>query len=598
MSVVNDTRSIGLFQGVWYNQRPRVELVVVDLVLPFGSHSVFLPVSLGNGIMPAGLSFSEKALGIRNVDRRWSWLVGWAVVVAVLGCGSPGERALRIGNGTEPQGLDPHMVTGVPEHRLESTLFEGLVDADPTDLHPIPAVAESWTVSDDATVYTFKLRADAAWSNGEPVTARDFVYAWRRMLTPSLGAEYAYMLYCLKNAKAYNEKRLDDFDRVGMKAVDDRTLEVTLEHPTPYFLSMQMHFSWYPVPQTTIEAFGRMDERNTKWTRPGNLVGNGAYVLKRWIPNNVIEVVKNERYWNAGKVRLRRILFYPIDNLLTEERNFRTGALHVTENVPFTKVAAYKRDRPDLIWMDPYLGTYFYRINVKRPPFTDVRVRRAFALAIDRESLTRNVLMGGQRPARSYTVPDMAGYTCTSGIDFNPDEARRLLAEAGYPEGRGLPPVELLYNTSENHKLIAEAIQQMWKKHLNVEVSMVNQDWKVYLASQKSMDFQIARAGWIGDYVDPNNFLECFLTDGGNNRTGWSSKTYDDLIAQAALTVNREARFDLFQQAERILLDEMPIIPIYYYTRVYLRSPVVQGWRSNLLGYISFKDLYLEGPGV
>lgn len=527
----------------------------------------------------------------------------WAVLallglVALIGCVARDEQALRVGNGTEPQGLDPHTVSGVPEHRLTSTLFEGLVDLDCETLRPIPAVAESWSVSEDGTVYTFHLRPNASWSNGDPVTAQDFTYAWQRILTPALGSEYAYMLHCMKNAKDFNEGRIRDFGQVGVKAIDDHTIEVELEHPTPYFLSMQNHWTWFPVHRATIERFGRMDERNTKWTRPGNLVGNGAFVLKRWIPNNVIEVVKNEQYWNAANVRLNRILFYPTDNLLTEEHSFRTGLLHLTENVPITKVPVYRRDHPDVLQIDPYLGTYFYRINVTRAPFTDVRVRRAFAMAVDREAITRNVVMGGQRPAGTFTVPDTAGYTCDTGIDYDVEQARRLLAEAGYPEGLGLPPVELLYNTSENHKLIAEAIQQMWKRDLNVEVSLVNQDWKVYLASQKNLDYQIARASWIGDYLDPNTFLECFLTGGGHNNTGWSNKAYDDLLAEAARTADQRRRFDLMRRAEGILLGDAPIIPIFYYTRVYLKSPAVKGWHGNLLGYISFKTLYLEEPGT
>lgn len=517
-------------------------------------------------------------------------------LLALLGCAPQDQQALRVGNATEPQGLDPHTVSGVPEGRLTSTLFEGLADLDTETLQPIPAVAESWSVSPDGTVYAFHLRRNSTWSNGDPVTAHDFVYAWRRILTPALGSEYSYMLHCIKNAKDFNEGRIQDFGKVGVKAVDDLTLEVTLEHPTPYFISMQTHFTYYPVHRATIERFGRMDERNTKWTRPGNLVGNGAFVLNRWIPNNVIEVVKNERYWNAASVRLDRILFYPIDNLLTEERSFRTGILHLAENVPITKVPVYRREHPEVLRIDPYLGTYFYRINVTRPPFTDVRVRRAFAMSIDREAITRNVVMGGQRPARTLTPPGIVGYTCDAGIDYDVEQARRLLAEAGYPDGRGLPPVELLYNTSENHKLIAEAIQQMWKKGLNVEVSLVNQDWKVYLASQKNLDYQVARASWIGDYLDPNTFLECFLTGGGNNNTGWSNKAYDGLLEEAARTADTRRRFDLMRQAEGILLEEAPIIPIYYYTRVYLKSTAVKGWHSNLLGYISFKGLYLEEP--
>jgi len=470
----------------------------------------------------------------------------------------------------------------------------GLVTLDPSDLHVTPGVAESWDVSDDGTRYVFHLRENARWSNGDRITADDFVYTWRRMLTPSLGAEYAYMLHCIKNAKAFNEGAIADFSEVGVKALDARTLEVVLNNPTPYFLSMQAHSAWYPVHKATIEAFGRMDERNTKWTRPGNLVGNGAYTLTRWVPNNIIEVIKNDQYWNAAAVRLERIIFYPIDNQQTEERCFRTGMLHLTESVPLAKVPVYETNNSDVLFKDPYFGTYFYRMNVTRPPLDDVRVRRALALALDRDAITHNVLTGGQLPARTYTVPDTGGYTCSSGIDHNVAEARRLLVEAGYPEGRGLRPIELLYNTSESHKLIAEAAQRIWKENLGIDVSLVNQDWKVYLASQSALDYDIARASWIGDYLDPISFLECFLGGNGNNRTGWASPEYDAIIERSTRTSDGHARIDLLDQAETILLGEAPIIPVYHYTRVFLKSPRVKGWHSNLLGYIAFKDLYLE----
>lgn len=501
---------------------------------------------------------------------------------------------MRLGNGSEPQGLDPHTVTGVPEHRLLSTLFEGLVDADAATLTPKPGVAESWDISPDGRVYTFHLRDTALWSNGEPVTADDFVYAWRRILTPTLAAEYAYMLYCIDNAQAYNEGKITDFDRMGVKALDARTLRVTLTEPTPYFLALQIHSTYYPVHRATIEKYGAIDTRNTRWTRPGNLVGNGAFVLTRWIPNNIIEVTRNDRYWNRANVRLERIQFYPIENGLTEERSFRTGLLDLTESIPIQKVPAYRRNNPQVLRTDPYLGTYFYRVNVTKPPFNDVRVRRAFSMAMDRETIVTRVMTGGQRPAYGLTVPDPNGYTCASKIPYDPEGARRLLAEAGYPEGRGLPVPVLLYNTNENHKLLAEALQRMWKETLGVDVSLVNQDWKVYMDSQRNLDYNLARAGWIGDVVDPINFLECFVTGGGNNNTGWSSPRYDELLAQSRRTPDQAARFALFQEAEKILLEESPMIPLYYYTRAYLISPRVENYHDNLLGYISFKELTLK----
>lgn len=531
--------------------------------------------------------------GIRHGQSLRMVALVFGVALILAACSGQKDLPLRVGNGTEPQALDPHVVTGVPEHHLLSTLFEGLVDADPKTLAPIPAVAETWEISADKTVYTFHLRADACWSNGDAVTAHDFVYSWRRMLTPGLAAEYSYLLHCIKNAREYNEGELTDFGQVGAEAVDDRTLRVTLGNPTPYFLSMQIHDAWFPVHQATVEKFGRFDERNTKWTRPGNLVGNGAFALKRWIPNNVIEVVKNERYWNAANVRLKRILFYPIDNQLTEERSFRTGLLDMTDSAPLAKVPVYRRERPELIHIDPYLGTYFYRVNVTRPPLDDVRVRRALAMALDRAAITANVLTGGQQPAHALCVPDTAGYTCRAQIREDAAEAKKLLADAGFPNGKGFPSIELLYNTSESHKLIAEAIQRMWKETLGIEVSLVNQDWKVYLASQTNLDYDVCRASWVGDVVDPVNFLECFTTSNGNNRTGWSSAAYDDLIARSRSIPDDQERLELFQKAESVLLEEVPIIPIYYYTRVFMKSPRVLGWNSNLLGYISFKSLYL-----
>jgi oligopeptide transport system substrate-binding protein len=520
----------------------------------------------------------------------------------MLGCFSPETRAtqglkegiLHIGNGAEPQDLDPHVITGFTEHKILFALFEGLVDLDEKTLEPIPAVAESWQVSGDGLIYTFTLRRTAAWSNGDPVTAHDFVYAWQRILSPALGSEYSYMLYCIRNAKEYNEGNLQDPAQIGVTALDDHTLRVTLVHPTPYLLSMQIHNSFFPVHKPTIERFGGIDERGTKWTQAGNLVGNGPFMLTRWEPNRIISLAKNPHYWDAAHVRLNGAHFYPIDSQQTEERAFRRGELHTTSEVPLNKIEVYKRSNPDLIHTDPFLGTYFYRFNVTRPPFDDARVRRAFAMAIDRKTLVEKVTKGSQQPAGCLTPPDTAGYTCASAIPYNAEEAGKLLAEAGHPQGRGLPPIELLYNTSESHKLIAEAIQQMWKEHLGVEVSLVNQDWKVYLASMGNLDYQIARSAWIGDYLDPNSFLDCFVTGGGNNRTGYASPVYDKLIARAAQTAEQQQRFAVFQEAEQVLLNDAPIAPIYFYTRVYLKVPELKGWEPNILGHVRYKNLYFE----
>lgn len=504
------------------------------------------------------------------------------------------EQVLHLGNGSEPQDLDPHIVTGVTEHAIIMALLEGLVSEDPVDLHPVPGVAESWDVSPDATVYTFHLRRDARWSNGDPVTARDFWESYKRVLTPSLASEYAYMHFVVKNAAAYNKGELTDFSQVGYEVLDDHTFEITLENATPYFLSLINHNSWFPVHLPTVKKYGDPYQRGNRWTRPGRFVGNGAFVLDQWRVNDVVVVKKSPTYWDRGRARLQAIWFYAMESSDTEERAFRGGQLHVTLTVPLSKIDVYKASAPDLIRISPFLGTYFYRINVTRPPLNDQRVRRALSLALDRESLVRDVTKGGQLPAYAFTPPGTAGYTPRAAISGSLEEARRLLAEAGYPGGKGLPPIELLFNTLEAHRTIAEAIQQMWQKNLGVAVRLVNQEWKVYLNAQRTLDYQICRAGWIGDYVDPNSFLDMWLTGGGNNETGWSNAEYDRLIAQAGRTMDPQQRREIFQKAEAILLQELPVIPLYYYTRVSLKRPEVQGWYPTILDHHPYKYVYLD----
>jgi len=501
---------------------------------------------------------------------------------------------LLIGNGDEPQELDPHVVTGLPEHRILSTLLEGLAALDPETGAPIPAAAESWTISDDQTVYTFHIRQNACWSNGDPVTAQDFAFSWRRMLSPKLATEYAYMLWCIKNAQAFSEGKLTDFNEVGIRVVDDSTLEVTLEHPTPYFLSLHAHQSWFPVHRATIERFGPVDQRGTKWTQPSSFVGNGPFVLDRWEPNRILTVKKNPLYWDTANVRLNGVEFYPIQSEQTEERSFRVGELHMTQSVPMHKIAVYRREHPELLRIDPMFATYFYRFNCSKPPLNDARVRSALAMAIDRKSIVEKVTKGGQPPAGYLTPHGVAGYAPPDGIPFDIERARQLLAEAGYPNGEGFPALDVLYNTSEGHKQVAEAVQQMWRNNLNVQVGLLNQDWKVYLSSVNNLDYQIARGSWVGDYLDPNTFLDLFVTNGGNNRTGWSSAEYDRLVTEAARTADAEKRNELFHTAEQILLDEAPIMPIYTYTRTYLISAQVKGHYPSLIGEIFFKSIYLE----
>lgn len=506
------------------------------------------------------------------------------------------DQILHIGNGTEPQEIDPGIVTGVQEYHIMMSLLEGLVSEDPVDLHPVPGVAEKWDISPDRKVYTFHLRDNAKWSNGDPVTARDFLDTFKRNLTASLAYEYAYMHFVVKNAEAYNSGKLTDFSQCGYRVIDDRTLEVTLDNPTPYFLALLLHHSWYPVHMPTLRKWGDPYQRGNKWTRPGRYVGNGSFVLAKWRVNDVIEVRKSSTYWDRDRVKLNAIRFYPIESDDTEERAFRAGQLHITYTLPLSKIDSYKANHADVLQIFPFLTTYFYRVNVTKPPVNDKRVRQALAMAIDRESIVKNILKGGEIPALNLTPPGAAGYTCRAQLKEDIAAAKRLLAEAGYPDGKGMPPVEILYNTLESHRTIAEAIQQMWKSKLGVDARLVNQEWKVYLDSQRSLNYQVCRAGWTGDYNDPNTFLDLWMTGGGNNETGWSSPEYDRLINQAAATVDPQQRLEVFQKAEALLMDEMPIIPIYFYTRIYLERPEVKGWYSNILDNHPFKYMSLEAP--
>lgn len=542
----------------------------------------------------------------RHLTHFVSLLCTAACALLLAGCGSRASKIedanragiLHVGNGSEPQDLDPQTVTGVPEHKIIMALIEGLVSEDPVTLEPEPAVAERWEISEDGRTYTFHLREDARWSDGRPITAEDFLLSYKRMLTPSLGGEYANMIYdFVENAEAWYRGELDDFSRVGFRVIDPHTLQIRLRNRTPFFLQMlASHYSWWPVPIHVIEKFGGLDRKGTAWTRPENFVGNGPFRLKKWIPNQILVVEKNPNYWDAGRVRLNEIHFYPIESGDTEERMFRTGQLHITSTVPLSKIDVYRREHPEYLRIDPYLGVYFYRFNVTRPPFDDVRVRRAFALAVDRESLVKNVLRGGQAPAYTFTPLVFPDYQPTARLSGTVAEARRLLAEAGYPDGKGMPVVEVLYNTSEDHRIIAEALQQMWKTNLGIETRLVNQEWKVYLDSQDTLNFSLCRAGWIADYLDPNTFLEIFVTGGGNNDTGWSNARYDALRAAALAAPTDEERFRIYAEMEAILMEELPVLPLYHYTRIHLVHTSVEGYHPTLLDNHPWKYVGLTKP--
>lgn len=504
------------------------------------------------------------------------------------------DQILHLGNGSEPQDLDPQTTTGNPESQVQDALFEGLTAWGLNTEEPVPGVAERWDISPDGTVYTFHLRPDAKWSNGDPVTAQDFVFSIQRILSPAFSAPYAYMHYCIKNAEEFNKGEITDFSQVGVKALDDQTLQITLKAPTPYLLRLVRYRSWYPVHPATILKFGKIDDRNTKWTRPGNLVGNGPFTLESWEPHRKLIVGKSATYWDRDTIRLNQIHYYPIEDVNAEEYAFRTGQLHVTRETPMERIKYYQENEPDIIQLNPLLGTYFYELNTQRPPLNDVRVRRALALALDRETIVKYVCKAGEPAAYALTPPDTAGYTARAKIPYDPEQARKLLADAGYPNGEGFPKLDILYNTHKGHMRIAEVIQQLWKDTLNIDVNLINMEWKTYLTEKKEHKFAIARASWIADYDDPSNFLELFVTRGGNNDSAWSNARYDELIRNASIEMDPAKRYELFQQAEAILLEEAPLIPIYTYRNKSLVRPSVKNWIPNPLDRHAYKYVYLE----
>ncbi|MGD1032313.1 MAG: peptide ABC transporter substrate-binding protein [Opitutaceae bacterium] len=507
------------------------------------------------------------------------------------------DQVLLRGIGYEVSDIDPQLGTGTAEQAVISGLFEGLVTEDPRDLHPVPGVAYRWDISPDGLSYTFFLRPEARWSNGKPVTADDFVQSWKRILTPSLAADNANLLFVIQGAEAFNKGVTDDFSRVGVAALGERTLRVALEHPAPHFLSLLTHWSFCPVPVGVIAGEGPLYKRGNPWARPGHLVGNGPFLLESWEPNKVIALAKSPTYWDASHVALNGIRLYPIDSLDAEEREFRAGQLHLTDALPVGRIDAYRSGGPELkafLRIDPYLATYFYRLNTGHASLGDPRIRKALALAVDRRAIVDHILRGGQKPAETFVPPGIDGYEPPAGLATDFAGARSLLAAAGYPGGKGLPPFELLFNDSENNKLIAEAVQEMWRRELGIDARLVNEDLKSVLAARRVGDYQILRSSWVADYEDPASFLDVWRSGSGDNFTGWSSPGYDALLFAAERTPDAASRNERLREAEGLLLQSVPIIPIFFYTHVFLMQPSVQGWYPNLLDHHPYKYVRLN----
>ena len=426
-------------------------------------------------------------------------------------CSPERERAdLVFIQSAEPETLDPALTTDQVSMRLSTSLFEGLCRVTQAG-KPEPGMAERWDVSEDRKTYTFHLRAGTAWTNGQPVTAQDFVASWQRALDPATGADYATLMHIIRGAKAYTEGTGKDFAKVGVKAVDTKTLVVELENPTPYFVDLSAFVTLAPVPVATIAQHG------TAWIKPANIVTNGAYLLEEWLLDDHIRLRKNPAYWDAENVKMETIEVKPVQDANTALSYFHTGQCDLMMDkgmVPPTLTQKLKQQA----WFHtgPFLGTWFIRINVTRPPFNDPRVRQAFALAVDKKRIVEKITQLGEPTAQGIAPPGIGqGYESPEGLNYNVEEARRLLAEAGFPGGKGFPRVEYLYIPLPIERNIAIELQSMWQETLGVTVNLTKQEQKVWLKSMRELDYHLCRSSWVGDYNDPSTFLDLFTTGNG-----------------------------------------------------------------------------------
>jgi oligopeptide transport system substrate-binding protein len=508
-------------------------------------------------------------------------IAGFAMILIGLGAASA-EVVYNRGNSADPESLDPHKTSTVYEAHILRDLFNGLVMQD-SKAELIPGAAASWTVSDDLKVYTFKLRPEGVWSNGDPVTAQDFVYSFQRLLNPDTAAEYAGMLYPIKGAKEINDASAKaDPNTLGVKAIDDKTLEITLNAPTPYFLEMLTHQATYPVNKKNIDQFG------ADFIKPGNLVSNGAYTLAEFVPNDHIKLVKNPKFYDAANVAIDVVNYIPTEDRSAALKRYEAGELDSNDDLPTEQLAEIRAKFGDQVHIAPYLGTYYYTFKTDKKPWDDPKLRRAISMAIDRDFLAEKVWKNSMIPAYSFVPPGIKGYEASvadyadmSQIDRE-DEAKKVLAELGYGPDKPLK-MELRFNTSENHQNTAVAVQDMLKP-LGIEVTLKNTDTKShYGLLEQHGDYDVARAGWIADYKDPETFLRLLVTGDGSNYALYSNPEYDDLMAKAASEADPGNRSKLLSQAEAIFVRDTPYIPLLFYSFHNIVSPKLKGFDNNVM---------------
>ena len=508
------------------------------------------------------------------------------------GCGDEAmtDDTVRYALEAEPATLDPAKSTALAESNVELALFEGLTRLDDKE-QPQPAAAKSWDVSPDGTEYTFHLRDDLKWNDGTPLTAHDFEYAWKRVLDPQTASENAYMMYPLKNGEEYFKQEVSA-DEVGVKALDDKTLYVKLKAPITYFLNLTAFHAYYPVPKHVVEKDPEI------WAANDKIVSNGPFKLTHWIHSNQLQFEKNDLYWDKDKVKLANMQWPISESQSTRVSMVESGQANITVEPPISEEARLKQE--GLYKVTPYLGAYYYSFNTAKAPFDNPKVRKAFSMAVDREKLVNNVVKGDKKPAYAWVPPGLTDPVTgkdfrEEGGDFvkyDPEKARQLLAEAGYPNGEGLPEITILYNTNEMHKAVAEVIQSMWKENLGVNVELQNQETKVYLDARNQGNFQIARASWIADYADPMTFMDVYLDE--NNDGQYHNPAYNALVLKAQSTNDQAVRMKAMHDAEKILMDDDVVLPIYYTTQPYIVQPYVQGYKWSVLGTIDFKETYID----
>ena len=526
--------------------------------------------------------------------------LGFAALIAVLGLAfaapASAEIVLHRGNNSEPDTLDPQKASGVWENNIIGDMFLGLMTED-TAAHVIPGAAESYAVSPDGLVYTFKLREGIVWSDGVPMTADDVVFSYRRIADPNTAAQYAVNTYVIKNAQAVNENKMPK-EQVGVRAIDERTVEITLEHPAPYFPQLLTHFALFIVPKHVVETYG------DDWVKPGTMVVNGAYSLAEWIPNEYVKAVKNARFYDAENVKIDTVYYYPVSDAQAALKRFRSGEFDLNNNLPLQQVQWLRENMPAEVQMSPTIWSNYVIFNTTRAPYDDLNVRNALGLAIDRELITGRILAAGQVPAYALVPIGMENYPGAAQVNYRDRpleqrraKARELLAAAGYGPDNPLK-FNFIFNSGVDNKRIAVALQDMWRQ-IGVEITVQQIETKVHYNTLRKQDFEVAWSGWVADFNDARNYLSLFeSTTPDMNYGKYANAQYDALVRQSDTILDVAERAKIMAEAEQIMLDEAAIAPVYFATSRNLVHTYVKGWVENALDIHRTRFLSIEGREI